>query len=659
MTSLRLFFFSLAIAAALVGYASNNLLALIAAALLLALVFVGVSETTSEARTQSLPLSFGLLIRVLRTHAAFVLGASALLMSATATWISLRDEFSVVANVLWLCALPLMLIAALSHDGITLSVWRAHIASLRRRTGALEVVAIGAITLIAFVLRAYDLAHFPPSMHGDEGEMGMLALRVLDGKEPLALFGTYWLDHPSLFHYVQAIALSWFGRDEIGLRMLSVMFGTLCVPLTFAIARIGWGRLAAFSAAWLLTVSALHIHFSRIGLNNIESVCCMILVVLLLALLYERGARRLVVATQDATHSSHAHALLLPVLVGLVIGFSQYLYYGSRLIPVVAAPLLFYLWHARAINMRQVAVMLLALVVAFLPLGVFYLNHPPAFTNRMSGVSILREQNVKQTLGPEAQLPNDTLRLLQVQLERNLNFFVRGGDASSFYLQDVSAFDALTSLLFWLGLGVALTRARRYHEFALLVWFALGVFLAGVMTNDAPNAPRLIVMVPSVYLLATLFVTRAARFFRFNLGVRRRWLLAPALVGAAFVLLVNGQMYFDDYARKSANLAPIMVAREMMQHPQQEVYLLGEPNLYVEHGVIRFVARGVRAHNLKSSADLAASNDEGILLIALINHVDDLQAIAARVPGGSFTSEIDPLGRLIYVAYRVPPRNGY
>jgi len=133
--------------------------------------------------------------------------------------------------------------------------------------------------------------------------------------------------------------------------------------------------------------------------------------------------------------------------------------------------------------------------------------------------------------------------------------------------------------------------------------------------GDAPNGPRLIVMVPSVYLIASLFVARAARYFQLNLGVRARWLLATAMVGAAFVLLANGQMYFDDYARKSANLAPIVVAREMLKHPSQDAYLLGEPNLFVEHGVIRFVARGVRAHNLKNLADLPAPSDDGVLLI--------------------------------------------
>ncbi|MCA1554772.1 MAG: glycosyltransferase family 39 protein, partial [Chloroflexi bacterium] len=402
-----------------------------------------------------------------------LLGAFATLCSVAATLISTRDEFSPVANYLWLVALPLLLTAALVHDRVGAAHVRALFANMRRQAVLSELLAVALITLIAFVLRAYDLAHYPPTMHGDEGEMGMMALRVLDGKYPLALFGTFWLDHPSLFHYIQAMALVVFGRDEPGLRLLSALFGTACVPLTFAIARLGWGRLAGFSAAWLTCASALHIQYSRIGLNNIESVFSMTLVVLLLALMHERGAARLHVATGDiqrdsANATQPTRALLLPVLAGLMIGFSQYLYYGSRLIPIVAAPVLLYLWRERALSHRQIGVGLLATAVAFLPLGVFYLNHPPAFFNRMSGVSILREQNVKQLLGDSATLPRDALALIRVQLERNLNFFVRGGDASSFYLQDIPAFDVLTALLFWLGLGVALTRVRRYHEFAVV-----------------------------------------------------------------------------------------------------------------------------------------------------------------------------------------------
>ena len=63
-----------------------------------------------------------------------------------------------------------------------------------------------AITGVALALRLYQLNDFLPTMHGDEGEMGMLALLARHGPASgidarvLPLFSTSFLDHPTLFH---------------------------------------------------------------------------------------------------------------------------------------------------------------------------------------------------------------------------------------------------------------------------------------------------------------------------------------------------------------------------------------------------------------------------------------------------------------------------
>ena len=59
--------------------------------------------------------------------------------------------------------------------------------------------------------------------------------------------------------------------------MLSALVGTACVPLLYVVTREGWGRLAGFVAAWLMAVSHLHIHYSRLGFIFIESVAAMLL----------------------------------------------------------------------------------------------------------------------------------------------------------------------------------------------------------------------------------------------------------------------------------------------------------------------------------------------------------------------------------------------
>lgn len=536
-----------------------------------------------------------------------------------------------------------------SHDRVRLQP-SFSLAALRRRGVMLEVGAVAAVTVAAFALRAYDLAHFPPPMHGDEGEMGLMALQILEGPGRLPLFATGWLDHPTLFHYLQAASMAIFGKDEVGLRMLSAIFGAACVPLVYWIGYIGWGRLVGFTAAWLMAVSHLHIHFSRIGLNNIESVFGMTLFMLLLALIWERSERE-----QRATAP-----LWLFMGAGLVAGLSQYLYYGSRLIPVVAAPLLLVLWRRKRASAGQLLMLALAALIAFAPLGGFYLNHWAPLVNRMRGVSVFRAENLRHILGPDAVWPKDLPMLLKVQAERNLRFFVRDGDASSFYLRDIPAFDGLTVVLFWLGLGAALTRVRRYHELALLLWFGLGVLFAGILTIDSPNAPRLLIMTPSVYLLGGVFVHRARELLIKVTRVRLNGVGALILgVGMVLTLLANVYLYFVDYARKAPNLAPIVVAREMSAEPERyQAYLMGSPILFAEHGVIRFVARRAHVRNLDDPDALLAPNfqEQGLLVIALAHRVSELKAIEARFPGGTTALYSDPLGRLIYVAYRVPPR---
>jgi len=81
------------------------------------------------------------------------------------------------------------------------------------------------------------------------GEMGVIALGILAGKTPPLFEASPFFSLPYLFNYLQAGSLAVFGPDENGLRMLSVLFGTACIPLLYALGKAGWGRLGGFAAA--------------------------------------------------------------------------------------------------------------------------------------------------------------------------------------------------------------------------------------------------------------------------------------------------------------------------------------------------------------------------------------------------------------------------
>jgi len=219
------------------------------------------------------PLVTALMIRRAIHGATFRISALALIFSTgSAAW-ALRYPDSKGVIFPWLFAIVLVIAAAMRHDGF--AIRQSWFTREKLRKSCLEIGSVAALTLLGFGLRLYRLSDLLPPFHGDEGEMGVWARTVLEGPHWVPYFGTGWMDHPLLFHYLQAGSLALFGDDGAGLRMLSVVFGSLCIPLVYAIGRTGWGPVAGYAAAASMAVSHLSIQYSRIALNNIESVWAM------------------------------------------------------------------------------------------------------------------------------------------------------------------------------------------------------------------------------------------------------------------------------------------------------------------------------------------------------------------------------------------------
>lgn len=575
----------------------------------------------------------------------------ALLCSLAAGWLAHKDVFSRNAGYLWALGLLLCLIAGYWHDYVRPGLGAAGQPKDSQRWTWLDWLLVLALTAVALGLRLYQISEYLPPVHGDEGEMGMLALLALHGSvaglssDPLPFFATGFLDHPTLFHYFQALGLLFFGETLTGLRILSAIVGALCATVAYAIGKISWGRWAGVSAAWLLAVSHLHIHYSRIALNNIETVLFTMMLIWLLIV---------------ASRAAPSHPLLPLIGSGLVMGVGQYLYYGSRLMPVLALPLLVYLWRQKQLTLQQAAVMLQAGVVAFFPQAVHYFYHFITFLNRSTTVNAFTPGGMAHTLGPGALWPQDLPQLLWHQLQMNLEFFIRQGDRSAFYLADIPAFDQVTAILFWLGLALALTRLRQFPEVALLIWFGVGILLAGVLTIDAPNGPRLIVLVPAIYCLAGLVVQYLMQLLA-QIWPRQQKPLGVILAGALAVctLYLNFTTYFVQFNRIRPNLGQISIATEIASAGQTErAYLLGTPNYFVEHGTVRFVARGVEKFNIAQEGDLQQllsqqTPQKGVLIVALPNHLADLEQIAADLPNGTREAHYDLQGNALYFTYRV------
>ncbi len=677
---MSLFLFLLAVTAAMYGVMANNGVALFVALLSMA---AGTQRFTSRAGAGDVRFLRDVGGRLLGRPGLFIFWLSLLGALAAAIMARTRDPDPLVMAI-WLAAMLGAIVAGWLHDRHS-NLWQRVRGAVHWQR--LDWLIVLVLFVVALLLRVYMLSPFLPAMHGDEGEMGLLARLALYGPgnglgdRPLAYFRTGFLDHPTLFHYIQAGALALFGDNIVSLKLLSAFFGALCAPTIYAIGRFGWGRAAGLAGGWLLAVSHLHIHYSRIALNNIETVWLVSLLVLLAVMAWALGEiprqERVAAHAADSTDAPVLEVdiandlqpippqdegrLTIFILLGLVVGLSQYFYYGSRLLALLAIPYMLLLWRTRRATIEQVILAGMSSLLAFLPLMVFYFDNLAPFINRMRGVSVFNPEGLMHTLGGDAAWPNDIPVLLLEQIERNLRFFMQNGDRSAFYVTDIPAFDLITVALFWLGLGVLLTQWRRFPAQSVLLWFVLGVFFGGVMTNDAPNGPRLIVAVPAVFLAAGAGVQIFYDLLRYIwAGGRVQMGLAAGALLAALTLQMNYEDYFVHFRRMQIYTGVtdigFLIKNESDSH---DVYLMGSPNLFVEYGTIRFLANGAPSRNLYTADefpswyDTTRAADKEALIIALPFRYNDLLSIQQQFPGNDIQQHYDNMDRLTFYTYVV------
>lgn len=332
-----------------------------------------------------------------------------------------------------------------------------------------------AATALAAGLRFWQLDSLPPGHWYDEAHKSLIAVYILRGQQA----PVYITDGGSIEAGYSWLLAGWFalvGPTELGSRAFSALLGVLAVPLTFWGARVvyrdhphanGIALVAAFGLAGLFW----HIHWSRrgdeISLTPIAST-------LLLALLVLAWRRR---------------AAWLFALAGAVLGLSQYIAPASRVLPLEAL-LVFFLFAER--RLRPVLafglIFLAAALLAYAPLGLFFLENPDRFLWRL------------QTASDEARA-GGLLFYLENALKVALMFNVAGDEMLRHNLPYRPALDVIGSAWMWLGLW-AMTRQREHWRAHLAVLGALGVnVLTTVLSDGAPGFGRSLGAAPLLMML--------------------------------------------------------------------------------------------------------------------------------------------------------------
>ena len=507
----------------------------------------------------------------------------------------------------------------------------------RRRLGEAFLVLV--VIAVAFFLRFHLLESIPHDFHGDMASHGLDARKLLEGDQR-NIFGTMWAEIPTLAFIPAALSMGIFGNNLFGLRMTSVIGGTLTVLGLYLLVRELFegrtGRRVAPLAASLLSISYVHIHFSRIAEYMDPWPFALFSFYFLV-----RGLKR--------------RKRLSFVASGLLLAACLQMYYSSRIVPVIMVVFLVYALLLRRDllqgNWGGLVLLGLALLLGLGPMIPFYLRHPYNFIVRSRSVFLFHPPVMEHLMGKYGV--ETVSAVVKEQLKRSLLMFHHSIDSSTQFGLAKPMLDPYTSPLLVLGMGYALRRFRRAGHALTVIWLLLILFIGGMLTNNAPFWPRLVGILPPATLLVALAVDRVwAQAERMG-GDTASGLMALFLVaGLIFVAVHNWQLYYNavkDNARPRARIGRYLYKLD----PDINACMISEP-FHLSVREIAFLAYPRVTYDLPPDARGAALDGcpgPRRVFILTPNHLDVLPELQARYPGGVTQEHREANGTLVFVSY--------
>jgi 4-amino-4-deoxy-L-arabinose transferase-like glycosyltransferase len=344
------------------------------------------------------------------------------------------------------------------------------------------------------------------------------------------------------------------------------VIGALTIPALYSLARQMFSRPVALLAALVLATFPPHLHFSRLGLNNIADPLFGTLALAFLA----RGL-------QNNRRADY-------VLAGVMIGLTQYFYEGGRLL----YPALVIGWMIfaprRRVNWRYAVTGLFVAIVLALP--VYF----ALATNQLQAAS--RFQNTSLSLQQWAflftQSGTSAAQFFAERLGYPFLIYFAMWDTSWFYggYQPLVLF--ALSPFFLLGLMLMLWRIRQRAGLLLVLWVALTT-LGNAVLVDNTQGPRFVVAFPALALLIALGFWQTFTLLWSRVS---RWRTLVLAVIIATLSLSQAAYYFYDHV-------PTFL-RQFAPNPNLSDILLRLPTLPANTQVHVIVPRAVWEFDLRT-----------------------------------------------------------
>jgi len=358
----------------------------------------------------------------------------------------------------------------------------------------LHIILLLCVLLVAVFLRTFDLADIPPGIYPDEAMNGNNAIQTLDTGSP-QMFYSENNGREGLYIILAAGIFSLFGNNIWVLHLLSALFGILTVLGTYLLTKELFrethkerAELIALIAAFFLATSFWHINFSRIGFRAIMAPFFLTFGFYFLWLTFRKDL-------------SDTKKTLAAAAGGIFFGGGFHSYIAYRVMPLLLAIPFIKIWKEQGLRgfgkqgcmWCSFALFLFFAVIAALPLGVYFLNHPTDFLGRTAQISVF------DTPSPISTIIENTLQ--------TFGMFWFQGDGN--WRHNVSGAPELwfpVGILFALGIVMHASSLRRKKHWQISLflfgWIILGLLPVIFSNEGIPHALRALLVIPPVMMIS-------------------------------------------------------------------------------------------------------------------------------------------------------------
>ncbi|MBN1965450.1 MAG: glycosyltransferase family 39 protein [Anaerolineae bacterium] len=287
---------------------------------------------------------------------------------------------------------------------------------------------------------------------------------------------------PRIYPYWQAQAVEIFGHNLAGVRAVSAIFGALTVPAVYWLGRASFDRMTGVLAAVVLMTFPPHLHFSRLGINNIADPFFGTLAVALLV----QGVR--------------SNRRVYYALGGVALGLTQWFYEGGRLlfVPLILVWLTFVAWRwRRKWDARGLLIAVVAAVIIMFPVYYTLLGLGQPVFSRMQQVGF--NEDYQSGLA----LASDTVHGYLRHFQEAFFTYFHLPEGSQFYSGSQPLMLPLMTLAAFLGFVYAVARWRATGTSLALLW-VVATAVGNSLLVASVFATRFVVAFPALALLAAV-----------------------------------------------------------------------------------------------------------------------------------------------------------